>query len=81
MWRLAVGIGLVVLGVACFVVGLQYASFSVPLSAEDPLHTRYQTFSAIFGYTSYAIMAVGVATSVWAVRRQSKDDKARRGGS
>jgi len=78
MWRLAVGIGLVVLGVACFVIGLQYASFSVPLGAEDPLRARYQTLSAIFGYASYGIAASGVVTSIWAVRRQNKIDRGRR---
>lgn len=81
MWRLAVGIALVVLGVACFVIGLQYASFSVPLGTEGPLRARYQTLSAIFGYAGYGIVSVGVATSIWAVRRQNKIDRARRGGS
>ena len=78
MWRLAGGVALVVLGVACFVVGLQYASFSVSLGTEDPLRARYQTLSAIFGYASYGVVAAGVVTSIWAVRRQNKIDRGRR---
>jgi len=81
MWRVAVGITLVVLGIAFFFVGLQYASFSVPLGGDDPLRARYLTLSAVFGYASYGILAAGAAITVWAIRLQNRIDIIRHSNS
>lgn len=75
MWRVVLGVVLIAIGVSCFSVGLQYASFAVPLGAGDPLRDRYQTLSAAFGYSSYAVALAGAALIIWGLRCRSKSGK------
>jgi uncharacterized membrane protein YidH (DUF202 family) len=72
MWRIFLGIALIVLGVTAFVIGLQYASFSMPTDVDALMRERYRFYSNLFGYGSYALTIVGAIVTVWAVRRRNK---------
>jgi uncharacterized membrane protein len=76
MWKVSVGIALALLGVAAFVVGLQYSSF-IAAGGAEAIQERYELLSRLFGYGSYVLFIGGVTLAIWGVRSQNKVDRAR----
>ena len=72
MWRILLGIALIALGAATFVIGLQYASFAMPPDVDALMRERYRLYSTVFGYASYVLFLGGFIVVIWAVRRHNK---------
>lgn len=72
MWKVFLGIAVTVLGVVAFIIGLQYASFSMPPGLDEATREKYGLYSSLFGYSSYVLFIVGVGLTIWAVRKQNR---------
>lgn len=71
MLRLFIGIGLLVLGVGMFVVGMYYGWVSGLPDTGTEAHARYQSLSTAFGVLTYALIAVGALIVVLAIRKMN----------
>jgi hypothetical protein len=72
MMRLLIGLCLVILGVASFVMGLQYASLLTAGGLNAPTQERFDFLSSMFGYGSYVLVLAGIGVTLWAIRRLNK---------
>lgn len=75
MWKVFLGITIAVLGVVAFIIGLQYASFSMPPGVDEITREKYGFYSNLFGYSSYVLFIGGIGLTTWAVRKQNRLDR------
>lgn len=74
MKKVALGIIVMLGGVACFIIGIQYGWLSgVDSSLPKELYDRYRMLSEFFGYFSFVLIIGGGLLVYFSIRRMNAE--------